>query len=61
MGYQVMHRTIKPGPFVRADEKIERGIQPLLDEGVRKGWELHSFETAQATEGINVILIWRTP
>lgn len=60
MGYKVMNRNIKGGFFSAAEDRIERQIQPFLDEGVAKGWRLHSFSSSEASKGINLVFIWET-
>lgn len=61
MGYKVINRNIKAGFFTNAEDKIEKTIQPFLDEGVANGWTLHSFSASEASKGINLVFIWQTP
>lgn len=61
MGYRVVNRNIRAGFFSDAEDKIEKNIQPYLDEGARKGWSLHSFQATNASKGINLVFIWETP
>lgn len=58
MRYLVSNKTIKAGFFTDAQEKIEKTIQPFLDEGSKKGWKLHSFQATEAAKGINLVFIW---
>ena len=60
MSYKVMNRNVKASFFKNAEGKIEKAIQPFLDEGVAKGWALHSFSATEATKGINLVFIWET-
>ena len=61
MGYRVVNRNIKAGFFSNAEDKVEKAIQPFLDEGSKKGWRLHSFSSTEASKGINLVFIWETP
>lgn len=60
MKYVVQNRTIKAGFFKDAQDKIEKEIQPFLDEGSRRGWDLHSFSGTDTSKGINLVFIWIT-
>ncbi|MGI5952379.1 MAG: hypothetical protein ACOX61_11135 [Brooklawnia sp.] len=59
--YKIQNRTIKAGMFADAEDRIERGIQPLLDAGSKNGWRLHSFQATDSNKGINLVLIWEVP
>jgi hypothetical protein len=59
--YKVQNRNIKAGFFSDAEDKVERSIQPFLDEGSRKGWKLHSFQATAASKGINLVFVWELP
>lgn len=61
MGYKVVNRNIKAGFFKNAEDKVEKAIQPFLDDGVRSGWKLHSFSATEASKGINLVFIWEIP
>jgi hypothetical protein len=61
MGYKVINRNIKAGFLTNAEDKIEKTIQPFLDDGVARGWKLHSFSASEASKGINLVFIWETP
>lgn len=64
MAYKIVNRNIRAGLFADAQDRIERSIQPFLDEGSKKGWRLHSFQVLESiTDGskINVVFIWETP
>lgn len=56
--YKVQNRNIKAGFFSDAEDKVERSIQPFLDEGASKGWKLHSFQATAASKGINLVFVW---
>lgn len=43
-----------------AQERIEKEVQPLLNQGSKKGWRLHSFNATDTTKGINLVFIWDT-
>ncbi|MES0490851.1 MAG: hypothetical protein ABUK01_12720 [Leptospirales bacterium] len=58
MKYKVQNRTIKAGLFTDAQNKIEKAIQPFLDEGSKNGWKLHSFQSTDTSKGINLVFIW---
>jgi len=51
----------KAGFFANAQDKIEKEIQPFLDEGVKQGWRLHSFQSTESSKGINLVFIWEVP
>jgi hypothetical protein len=58
MSYTVVNRNVKAGWFTTAEDKIEKVIQPFLDDGSKKGWRLHSFSATEASKGINLVFIW---
>lgn len=58
MRYTVVNKNVKAGFFADAEDKVEKKIQPFLDDGARKGWKLHSFSSSAASKGINLIFIW---
>ncbi len=60
MGYKVVNRNVRAGFFTDAEDKIEKSIQPFLDDGVKRGWRLHSFSASAASKGINLVFIWET-
>ena len=59
--YRIQNRNIKAGFFTNAEDKIEKSIQPFLDEGSRNGWALHSFQATEASKGINLVFVWELP
>jgi hypothetical protein len=59
--YKVQNRNIKAGFFSDAEDKVEKSIQPFLDEGTRNGWILHSFQATAASKGINLVFVWELP
>jgi hypothetical protein len=59
--YTVQNRNIKAGFFTDAEDKVEKSIQPFLDQGTNNGWTLHSFQATAASKGINLVFIWELP
>ncbi len=59
--YKVENKYIKAGWIEDAEDRIEEAIQPLLDEGSRNGWTLHSFQATSAAKGTNLVFIWQLP
>ena len=58
MKYIIKNKRVKAGLFTDAQDKIEKMIQPFLDEGSGNGWKLHSFQSTDSTKGINLVFIW---
>ncbi|MDE0802787.1 MAG: hypothetical protein OSA99_05625 [Acidimicrobiales bacterium] len=59
--YKIVNRNIKAGFFADAEDKVEKAIQPHLDQGTKNGWALHSFQATAASKGINLVFIWELP
>jgi hypothetical protein len=59
--YKVQNRYIKHGFIDNAEDKIEEAIQPVLDDGTKNGWTLHSFQATTAAKGTNLVFIWQLP
>ncbi len=57
--YKVVNRNITGGWFKDAHDRIEKQIQPLLDEYSAKGWALHTFTATEASKGINLVIVWQ--
>ena len=58
--YKVVNRNITAGWFKNAQDKIEKLMQPMLDEGANRGWTLHTFTATEASKGINIVIVWET-
>ncbi len=58
---KVQNSHIKAGFIADAEDKIEEAIQPLLDEGTKNDWTLHSFQATAAAKGTNLVFIWLLP
>ena len=56
--YKVVNRNITGGWFKDAHERIEKQIQPLLDDWANQGWTLHTFTATEASKGINLVVVW---
>jgi hypothetical protein len=56
--YRVVNRNIKGGWFTNAEDRVEKQIQPLLDEHAKAGWKLHTFTATEASKGINLVIVW---
>lgn len=48
--YKVQSRNIKAGFFSDAEDKVEKAIQPFLDDGTKNGFVLHSFQATAASK-----------
>ena len=59
--YNVQNKYIKAGFIADAEDKIEEAIQPILDDGTKNGWTLHSFQATAAAKGTNLVFIWQLP
>jgi len=59
--YKAQNIYIKAGFIADAEDRIETAIQPLLDDGAKNGWMLHSFQATAAAKGTNIVLIWQLP
>lgn len=56
--YRVVNRNISGGWFTDAHDRIEKQIQPLLDDYAKVGWVLHTFTATEASKGINLVIVW---
>jgi hypothetical protein len=59
--YKVQNRYIKAGLMADAEDRIEAAVQPILDDGTKQGWTLHSFQATAAAKGTNIVFIWILP
>jgi hypothetical protein len=45
----VRNKTVEAGFFTNDQDKIEKEIQPLLDEGANHAWELHTHNAVRSS------------
>jgi len=57
MRYVVENEVIKAGLITDAQNFIPKKMQPILDEGAKKGWRLHTFTPTISSKGINIVVV----
>lgn len=60
MAYKIVNEVIKAGMLTNAQDMIPKKIQPLLDEGAKNGWKLHTIVPTESSKGINIVIVWET-
>lgn len=60
MAYKIVNEVIKAGMITNAQDMIPKKIQPILDDGFKKGWKLHTLVPTESSKGINIVIVWET-
>lgn len=58
MSYKIENVVIKSGLLTEAQNMIPKRIQPILDEGAKNGWRLHTLTPTESAKGINIVIVW---